>query len=386
MTKQFYTLLAVTFLICASCNKKEDTSDKVLQQFVTKITNAQNTDVQLTRTYHQGANLEQSAQIDLKISKVDYDPFVGVKFLKTVDDNIHIYYEPAALFVVENNKKRATTFDFQNDNSAVTYLKAYINNDDNLFYFVKNLQFGIDQDKVTFKGKNKVNNQEVFAFNYSYTDRNIQHDYELNLNPKTSLPINLVDKETGKSNGIAQKQTIVRAYKKIDISPVFNDEIFKPKYDTTFTYTVFQSPSSQAKLLPVGSDAPDFSLSSVSGKKVSLNSLLNKPTFVECWVSTCEHCMASIPKVKALYEKYHNKINVVTVNFDYDNNLTKATVKEQNIPYPVLFADEAFNTNYMISLFPTYYIIGTDGKIIYANHGTVTETREQEIQQVLDKL
>ena len=84
-------------------------------------------------------------------------------------------------------------------------------------------------------------------------------------------------------------------------------------------------------LLPVGTEAPDFTITdSKTGKKIF--QLSDKKTqkdkdgktvpgvwtVLDFWASWCPDCRRDMPMVKAIYDKYNTTIQVVGVSFDTD--------------------------------------------------------------------
>ena len=84
-------------------------------------------------------------------------------------------------------------------------------------------------------------------------------------------------------------------------------------------------------LLPAGTEAPDFTITdSKTGKKIF--QLSDKKTqkdkdgktvpgvwtMLDFWASWCPDCRRDMPMVKAIYDKYNTKIQVVGVSFDTD--------------------------------------------------------------------
>ena len=61
------------------------------------------------------------------------------------------------------------------------------------------------------------------------------------------------------------------------------------------------------KKFRVGSDAPDFSRTSLDGDKVSLSDYKGKYVLLDFWGSWCAPCRASHPHLKELYEEYSPK-------------------------------------------------------------------------------
>lgn len=69
----------------------------------------------------------------------------------------------------------------------------------------------------------------------------------------------------------------------------------------------------------IGDSAPLFSMRSIDGKTVNLSDYKGKNVLLLFWASWCDPCIADIPDVKKLYEKYKNK-NLVVIAISLDEN------------------------------------------------------------------
>src|SRR5260221_2782915 len=71
-----------------------------------------------------------------------------------------------------------------------------------------------------------------------------------------------------------------------------------------------------------GKPAPNFSLDSLDGHKVSLADYRGKKKVViRSWASWCGPCRVELPEMKRFYEKYHKDntdFNSVTISIDND--------------------------------------------------------------------
>jgi thiol-disulfide isomerase/thioredoxin len=109
----------------------------------------------------------------------------------------------------------------------------------------------------------------------------------------------------------------------------------------------------------------------LDGRQVDLASLREKVVLIDFWASWCKPCIASMPEIKAIYDKYHDK-GLEVIGISLDNNDMKAQVKQvvdkQGLPWVQRFTgrgmDDPFAKLYTISALPTVWLLDKNGKIV----------------------
>ncbi|MBI3467847.1 MAG: TlpA family protein disulfide reductase, partial [Planctomycetes bacterium] len=61
------------------------------------------------------------------------------------------------------------------------------------------------------------------------------------------------------------------------------------------------------KLDLVGKAAPGFEVRDLDGKKLALDDYRSKVTLVDFWATWCGPCVAEMPNVRAVYDKYRSR-------------------------------------------------------------------------------
>ncbi|MFO7987374.1 MAG: TlpA disulfide reductase family protein [Desulfatiglandaceae bacterium] len=120
-----------------------------------------------------------------------------------------------------------------------------------------------------------------------------------------------------------------------------------------------------------GAQAPDFSLTSISGETFSLDAYEGYVVLVDFWATWCPPCRVSIPELIRLQKKYKdNGFIVLGISMDDPGQVTnqdlKSFEKTAKINYPILRYDKEVVADYFedtqISL-PTMFIVDREGKI-----------------------
>jgi thiol-disulfide isomerase/thioredoxin/outer membrane lipoprotein-sorting protein len=127
-----------------------------------------------------------------------------------------------------------------------------------------------------------------------------------------------------------------------------------------------QSPQSAGNRVDLtGKEAPSFRGVSLDGKAYSLDALKGKPILLDFWASWCGPCLRSMPVVERLHHDYQQQgLVVLAVDVGETREVVEKFLKTKSVPYPVIMGDEAgIPSAYGVSAFPTFVMIGPDGKV-----------------------
>lgn len=119
--------------------------------------------------------------------------------------------------------------------------------------------------------------------------------------------------------------------------------------------------------------APDITVKTAQGESIQLNKPM-KPVLVNFWATTCPGCIAEMPHLAQMKQKFGDKFELVAVSMNYDpaEQVQKFIAKN---PYPFSFVRdsdgkiaEAFGG---VLLTPTSFLIAPNGNIVYQKIGEV---------------
>lgn len=121
-------------------------------------------------------------------------------------------------------------------------------------------------------------------------------------------------------------------------------------------------------LIKASAIAPDFKLPALDKNiETALSENLGKVVLVEFWIFHCGVCIASVPQLSMLQQRYKSKkFKLMAVNIYDSKELIDLFVKTKKAEYPVFYNGEAAAKQYGVDYYPTAVLIGKDGKVIYA--------------------
>ncbi len=114
-----------------------------------------------------------------------------------------------------------------------------------------------------------------------------------------------------------------------------------------------------------GEEAPDFSLNDLNGKPLALSSLKGKYVIIDFWGSWCPWCVKGMPDMKKYYDKYNDKMDILSVDYGDTPEMWKEAVEENNMTWKNVLDDEKKSAValYGIEGFPTKIVVDPKGKI-----------------------
>jgi thiol-disulfide isomerase/thioredoxin len=110
--------------------------------------------------------------------------------------------------------------------------------------------------------------------------------------------------------------------------------------------------------------APQFTLSDLNGRPVSLSDYRGKVVILDFWAPWCPPCKREIPDLISLQDQYGPKgLQVVGIGLDRTDNVT-TFVRENGVNYPVMVGDDEITRLYGgIPGIPTTFIVDKEGNI-----------------------
>ena len=120
----------------------------------------------------------------------------------------------------------------------------------------------------------------------------------------------------------------------------------------------------------VGQVLPDFSSAvDLDGTPISLADYRGKVVLLDFWAVWCGPCLGEIPRIKAVYEKYHAQgFDVIGVSLDEDEAVLRKYIRENALPWRQVFDGQKWSGHlveqYGVRSIPAPFLIDRGGKVI----------------------
>ncbi|MEZ2346840.1 TlpA family protein disulfide reductase [Terriglobus sp. RCC_193] len=141
-----------------------------------------------------------------------------------------------------------------------------------------------------------------------------------------------------------------------------------------------------------GKPAAIFTLTSNTGKRISLNDYKGKPVLLNFWATWCTPCKVEMPWFEEFQKKYAAQgLQVVGINEDEDAKSPeiqaqiKKVLENTGVDYTILMSDSKVGEAYGgLDVLPATFFIDRNGKIVAQAIGLAPkEEAEANIQKIL---
>lgn len=132
-------------------------------------------------------------------------------------------------------------------------------------------------------------------------------------------------------------------------------------------------------LLKIGSTAPTWQLKSIEGKPMNSADFAGKIVIMDFWFKSCLPCVDQMMALQALHSKFKDdQMVIIGVNTLDDPIKDKLAtfLKNRNIKSLNVIGEKAMVQQFKVVASPTLYVIGKDGKVLYALEGYSTSLVE----------
>jgi len=134
-----------------------------------------------------------------------------------------------------------------------------------------------------------------------------------------------------------------------------------------------------------GDTAPDFTLSTPAGERVSLSQFAGEVRLVDFWATWCAPCREEIPMLNELQASYGDRGFRILAIAEEDAAVLSEFAEKHAMEYTNLVDTAGVTAAYAVLGLPTAYLLDRDGKIVDSYFGPKPAKRlEEKIRTLLD--
>jgi len=131
----------------------------------------------------------------------------------------------------------------------------------------------------------------------------------------------------------------------------------------------------------------DWILYDLDGKENNFSASHGKITVVNLWATWCPPCVAEMPSLQKLYDKYEDQLAFYFVSNEKPETLERF-LKAKNYSFPVYNPASNYPREFDSNSLPTTYVLDQSGKIIMEEvgaHDWFSQSFQDRIDELLKK-
>ena len=157
---------------------------------------------------------------------------------------------------------------------------------------------------------------------------------------------------------------------------IIDDRVYKLADVSATGDRLVIEPSDQTVALAVGFEMPNVTVTRLDSSAIDLNALRGKPVVINWWQTTCAPCIAEMPELNELVEKYADRdVEFLAIA---NNEMAELTpfLKKHPFTYDIAVAnDEVVHT--FGQAYPRHVIVSSEGKVVLDITGLSSDTVDQ---------
>ena len=128
-----------------------------------------------------------------------------------------------------------------------------------------------------------------------------------------------------------------------------------------------------AAKLNLGEPAPDFELTTLDDKTISLASLRGKVVLLDFWATWCGPCVVDLPTLIDVHSRFGGRSDfiMISISLDWDESRLRDFVKERKMTWRQVFGEtpgaQSATERYGVTGIPAVFLITGDGKLAAAD-------------------
>src|SRR5208283_1948862 len=150
-------------------------------------------------------------------------------------------------------------------------------------------------------------------------------------------------------------------------------------------FALFQQPA-KPKLAASGNLAPDFTVTDLEGRKLTLSDYRGKVVLLDFWATWCTPCREEIPHFAEMQNQYVSQgFQVIGISMDDDAQQVREFYQQYRLNYPVALGDDTLADKFGgVFGLPINFVIDREGRI-HSRHPGATDVSvlDREVSDLL---
>lgn len=134
----------------------------------------------------------------------------------------------------------------------------------------------------------------------------------------------------------------------------------------------------------INNQTKSWQIYDMQGNQVSFTTINEKPVFLNLWATWCPPCVAELPGIADLHEKYKDDVNFILVSTESTDKV-RAFAKKNNFEQLPFYQNTDIPSDFSSQSIPTTFIINKEGKVVVSKKGAA-RWNSGRIEEVLEKL
>jgi thiol-disulfide isomerase/thioredoxin len=110
----------------------------------------------------------------------------------------------------------------------------------------------------------------------------------------------------------------------------------------------------------------DFKFTALDGREVDVQKMKGKVVIIDFWSTTCGPCLAEMPMLKSIYDRFHSQgLEIIGISLDDKETKLRHYLEEKEISWPQFFDGKGwgnkFAVRYGIFGIPTVWLLDRNG-------------------------
>lgn len=383
--------LFIVSLLLLSC-QQEKSANSIIQNFEKQVgkNKTWEYDINYKIKYFSSDEDTLNYKSNVRLIKHKSDTvFGGSLWIK--NDSIDRYYDLENIYIIKHNKKKITKYfphkgqDWAIKGSTIgQVLNSYFLKDNRLSKSLKDSTTVVSSNDTIFRDSKR----SAIEFKYKDDLPIEQARKTFFFNENSNLKSIIYSVKFQNEWQYNEWHFTNEKYNKINDSDL---QLEFSKLIDSYEIEDYKEPDPK-EMEPIanGLEAPEFKGFNLQlNDSISLKDYRNKYVLVDFWYKDCFPCIKAIASLNKLRTEYSkNELVILGLNPIDNNEKDKEKLKEfieiNEMNYPTIFVDNKVTKAYNVRGYPTFYIIDSNGKIVYSKIGH-SEKNEKEIDSLLNK-